>query len=71
MTESDPSVRETDGLVNSPSPEKKTGTPPRNVQDIEQCYYCQDNIPLGSVCPRCGVTRKQGFGAFHKYVRSD
>ena len=53
-------------------PEKKSDeNPKRNETQYEQCMYCQDMIPLGSKCPRCGVSRQEFDTRFSKFVRSD
>lgn len=72
MVEADPSIRDTDKLVDSPSPKKKSGTPPRNiVGTFETCQACGQLIPLGSRCDHCLCTTAEFKSRFKKYPASE
>ena len=74
MTEQDPSVRDTDKLVNLPSPKKTfiAGYQPRNETRMIICRNCgtlhegDRNTP----CPVCTLTDNQDMKKYTKYKLS-
>lgn len=72
MTDRQTSVRDTDKLVDSPSPEKKfvANYQPRNEQTYEICRNCGDIKPKGSNQCTCQLYDREDMKKYTRYKLS-